>query len=306
MPIALRTKLDGRAALVTLVTWAALMSASAHAMAQDRLARGQYIFNLAGCEGCHTDKKNKGPRLGGGRAFKTDYGTFYSPNITPERTTGIGDWSFKNFKRALREGIAPDGSHYFPAFPYTSYTHMTDEDLTALWTYLQAQPAVTQTNSAHKLRAPFRWRWLMVFWNALYLDPGPKADWSRGRYIVEALSHCQECHTPRNMLGGYRRDMAFAGTKRNPEGIAIPNITPDPQTGVGKWKAPDFDMLLTIGMLPDGDFVGGVMSESVSHSTSKMTAQDRKSTIKHLQSLPPIHNPVKAPKAKETGGNEWD
>jgi len=303
---AANTTLRTPAVLAALVAGAALVFTALPAMAQDQLAQGEYIFNLAGCEGCHTDKKAKGPRLAGGRAFKTDYGTFFSPNITPDRDTGIGAWKFDDFKRALREGIAPDGAHYFPAFPYTSYTHMTDQDIAALWAYLQAQPAVAVANTPHDLSPPFGWRWLMAFWNLLYLDQGPKPDWDRGRYVAEALSHCHECHTPRNAIGGYQNKKAFAGTKSNPEGIAIPNITPDPETGVGKWTEGDFNMLFTIGMLPDGDFVGGVMSESVSHSTSKMTAEDRKALIRHLQALPSIHNQVKAPKAKVSGGNEWE
>ncbi|HEY9080968.1 c-type cytochrome [Magnetovibrio sp.] len=306
MPTALPLQAIYSAALATVVAGAALLSTHAPAFGQDSLAKGEYIFNLAGCEGCHTDKKNNGPRLAGGRAFKTDYGTFFSPNITPDPNTGIGKWTFDDFKRALREGIAPDGSHYFPAFPYTSYTHMTDDDIAALWAYMQAQPATNHVNTAHDLKAPFGWRWLMVFWNALYLDPGPKSDWDRGRYVTEALSHCHECHTPRNLLGGYQNDKAFAGTISNPEGITVPNITPDPDTGIGKWSEGDLKMLFTTGMLPDGDFVGGVMSESISHSTSKMTAQDRQALIRHLQSLPPVHNPVKAPKAKVSGGGDWN
>ena len=292
------------AALATFVAGAAFMTVSGQsaplqsppASTQEQRAKGEYIFNLAGCVGCHTDKKGGGARLAGGRPFKTDYGTFYAPNITPDADTGIGTWTFDQFRRAIREGIAPDGSHYFPAFPYTSYTHMTDQDLAALWSYLQVQPAVSQINREHDLRAPFSWRWLMIFWNTLYLDEGPKPEWDRGRYVAEALSHCHECHTPRTALGGTISAMAFAGTARNPEGIAIPNITPDKETGTGKWKEDDFDMLFSMGMLPDGDFVSGVMSESVSHSTSKMTADDRKALIRHIRALPPVHNLIKAKK----------
>lgn len=293
------------AALLTIVSGVVFAALPASAQTQDQRVQGEYIFNLAGCEGCHTDKKGNGKRLVGGRAFKTDYGTFYSPNITPDVQTGIGTWSFEDFRRAMREGLSPDGKHYFPAFPYTSYTHMSDHDLAALWVYLQAQPAFTRANQEHDLKAPFGWRWLMVFWNWLYLDQGPSTNWSRGRYVTEALSHCSECHTPRNFLGGYNAAQAYAGTSRNPEGIAIPNITPDPQTGIGKWKTADFDMLFTIGMLPDGDFVGGVMGESVSHSTSKMTPSDRKAMIEYLQSLAPVTNQIKSKKAKVSGDQEW-
>jgi len=272
---------------------------------QDLVADGEYIFNLAGCVGCHTDKKTKGPLLAGGRAFKTDFGTFFSPNITPDLDTGIGRWSFADFRSALRDGLRPDGAHYFPAFPYTSYTHMTDDDISALWAYLQAQPSVSQPNQAHQLKAPFGWRWLVGFWKILYFEKGPKPEWPRGRYIAEALSHCPECHTPRNWLGGQKTNMAYGGTKKNPEGLIIPNITPDLETGTGKWKTGDFDMLFSIGMLPDGDFVGGVMGESVSHSTSKMTLEDRKALITYLQSVAPVHNPVKPQKAEKSGTDAW-
>ena len=280
-------------------------AAPLYSYAQAPEISGEYIFNLAGCEGCHTDKKNNGPRLAGGRAFETDFGTFYSPNITPDVQTGIGVWTYADFKTAMRHGRAPDGSHYFPSFPYTSYTRMTDEDLKALWDYLKSQPGVTRENKDHDLSPPFGWRWTVRFWNWLYLDKGPEKGWSRGRYVAEALSHCHECHTPRGSLGGRDDDMAYAGTKRNPEGITVPNITPDPETGIGKWGAGDFDMLLTIGMLPDGDFVGGVMGESVSHSTSKMTPKDRQTLIDYLMNRPAIKNRVESKKSQQSQGDDW-
>ncbi|MEG3620271.1 cytochrome c [Magnetovibrio sp. PR-2] len=289
------------AALIVFALGATPMVTSAQAPG----VSGEYIFNLAGCEGCHTDKKNNGPRLAGGRAFETDFGTFYSPNITPDVATGVGVWTFADFEHAMRHGRAPDGSHYFPAFPYTSYTNMTQQDLEALWGYLKAQPSVSRKNKDHDLTPPFGWRWTVRFWNWLYLDKAPKPHWSRGRYVAEALSHCHECHTPRGPLGARDDDMAYAGTKRNLEGITIPNITPDKETGVGKWGAGDFDMLFTIGMLPDGDFVGGVMGESVSHSTSKMTLKDRAALIEYLMSRPPIQNRVETQKALQSQGSEW-
>lgn len=277
------------------------------AQATDALAlsRGEYMFNLAGCEGCHTDKKNNGERLVGGRAFATDFGTFYSPNITPDVATGIGSWTLADFTNALRHGKAPDGSNYFPAFPYPAYTHMSDDDVSDLWTYLRAQPAITHANQAHDLQPPFGWRWLVTAWNWLYLDPGPTSDWSRGRYLAEALAHCHECHTPRNMLGARNDAMAYAGTPRNPEGITVPNITPDVETGIGKWSAGELNQLFSLGMLPDGDFVGGVMAESVSHATSKMTPADRQALIEYLSTLPPIHNRVKVEKSSKTNTQDW-
>lgn len=142
------------AVLTTLVFGAAIALPPFESQAQNLLSKGEYIFNLAGCEGCHTDKKGGGQRLVGGRAFKTDFGTFYSPNITPDLNTGIGKWTHDDFSRALRHGIAPDGSNYFPIFPYTSYTKMSGQDIHALWTYLQDQTPIAQANRDHDLKAP--------------------------------------------------------------------------------------------------------------------------------------------------------
>ena len=280
-------------------------SADAPAAPAAQLQRGTYVYHLGGCEGCHTDKKGNGPVLAGGRAFKTDFGTFYSPNITPDASTGIGRWTFEDFKNAMRHGEAPDGSNYFPAFPYTSYTHMTDRDLEDLWAYLSAQPAVDQANRDHDLKPVFGWRWLVTFWNWLYLDTGPKPDWPRGHYVAEALSHCHECHTPRDMLGGRDDANAYAGTPRNPEGLKVPNVTPHDETGIGKWSDGDLKMLFTIGMLPDGDFVGGVMAESVTHATSKMTDADRQALIEYLRALPPVENQIGKKKSGNSGDSEW-
>ena len=296
-------------ALATLVVGAVFVLSPAQSAELDQRAgqrdRGEYIFHLSGCVGCHTDKKGGGKFLAGGRPFKTDFGTFYSPNITPDQKTGLGDWTFENFQTALRDGVSPSGENYFPSFPYTSYTHMTTGDIKDLWVYLQSIPKVERANQDHDLNMPYGWRWTVTIWKALYLDKGAKPDWSRGRYVTEALAHCQECHTPRNFLGGSKGQMAFAGTKRNPEGVVIPNITPDKKTGVGKWDSSDFDLLFTIGMLPDTDFVGGAMSESISHTTSKMTKQDRQAMIKYLNQVNPIENRIKAKKAPETNDEEW-
>src|SRR5690606_23286716 len=174
----------------------------------DAVRRGEYVFNAAGCLGCHTDAKGGGKPLAGGRPLETPFGVFYAPNITPDPATGIGTWSLDDFRRALRDGEMPSGEAYYPSFPYTSLPGMSDADIADLFAYLKTREPVVRPNRAHELRFPFGWRFLMRFWRALYFESGPlepvtdqSPEWNRGRYLVEALGHCAECHTPRNALG---------------------------------------------------------------------------------------------------------
>lgn len=257
-------------------------------------ARGQYVFQAAGCLGCHTNEKGGGAPLAGGRALATPFGTFYTPNITPDPTHGIGRWSEEAFLRAFRHGEGPDGTSLFPAFPYPSYTRMTDGDLRDLRAYLMAQPAVAAPNRPHDLSAPFGWRFLLPVWQALYLTPGPLADdssrppdWNRGRYLSEALGHCQECHTPRGWMGGMDTARAYAGNPAGPEGGKVPNITPS-KKGIGGWSESDIVLFLEMGMMPDGDFAGGAMAEVIRNSTARLTAEDRRAIAVYLMSLPPL------------------
>ncbi len=275
--------------------------------ADDTLTRGAYVFQAAGCVGCHTDLPKKGPRLAGGRAFKTPFGTFYSPNITPHPEYGIGAWTEADFLRALRDGVGPGGSHYFPVFPYTSYTKMTDSDARALWAYLRDQDPWDRANRDHEVSFPFGWRFLMTFWKLLFFDAGAfqpdaskDAAWNRGAYLVNALGHCGECHTPRNPFGAVDSDMYLAGTTEGPEGDKVPNITPDPETGLGKWSAEDLDGLLSLGMTPDADFVGSSMGEVIENTTGKLTSEDRAAMIAYLRSLPPIRHDLR----KKKNGNQ--
>ena len=258
----------------------------------EAVARGEYVFTAAGCLGCHTAKG--GERLAGGRALETPFGTFYPPNITPHPEQGIGGWSEAEFVRALREGVGPDGTRYFPAFPYTSYTHMSDADLHDLKAYLDVQAPSARENRSHDLSAPFGWRFLLPVWQALFLDAdelppeeGRDPAWHRGRYLVRALGHCGECHTPRNMLGAMERDGFLAGSAAGPESEPVPNITQDPEHGIGSWSQGDIAFLLEIGMLPDGDFVGGGMNEVVEQETSKLTPEDREAIAAYLLTVPP-------------------
>ncbi len=287
-------------ALLLLVAGA--LSAPAHAQDAAAVSRGEYVFRAAGCLGCHTDVKKRGPALAGGRALATPFGTFYGPNITPDPDHGIGGWSDKDFARALREGVAPDGSHYFPAFPYTSFTRMTDGDIRDLKAYLFAQPPVPRPNTPHDLQFPFGWRFLVTFWKWLYFLPGPMeaqadkpASWNRGAYLAQALGHCGECHTPRDRLGGMKDDMLFAGTNEGTEGGTVPNITPEPETGIGKWSTDDVLFLLQIGLTPEGDVVGAQMGEVV-EGTGKLTPEDRSAIAEFLRALAPIRNRIEKKK----------
>ena len=257
--------------------------------------QGKFLFSAAGCQGCHTDVKNKGKVLAGGRAFKTPFGTYYSPNITPDKTHGIGAWSDTDFARALRDGLSPQGGHYFPVFPYPSYSGMTDRDILNLKSYLFSVPPVAKANRDHDIKFPFGWRFSVYFWKMLFFKSGPfqadqsqSIEWNRGAYLVRHLTHCGECHSPRNALGGIDKSREMAGTADGPEGGIIPNITPDKETGLGQWSDDEIVDLLSTGGLPDGDFVGDTMAEVVENSTEKLAPGDIAAIITYLKSLPPI------------------
>ena len=262
----------------------------------DPVLRGAYIFQLAGCLGCHTDEKGGGDRLAGGRALVTPFGTFRSPNITPDPTHGIGNWSEESFIAALRSGRDPHGSPLYPAFPYASYTRMTDGDLKDLWAYLKTQPASPTPDQDHDLSFPFSIRTGLVFWQWLNLPlVGPEAPvegkseaWHRGRYLVDALAHCAECHSPRDFLGGLDSDRYLAGNPDGVDGDRVPNITPAEKGGIGKWSPGDLSLFLRIGMLPNGDVAGGAMAEVVRNSTSHLTDSDMEAMITYLRDIPAL------------------
>lgn len=293
-----------------LVLWPAIARAAEHDPAADAVRRGEYIFQAAGCYGCHTDVKGKGAALAGGAALETPFGAFYAPNITPDKTHGLGDWSLADFRRALRQGLSPAGDAYYPVFPYTAYTGMTDADSADLWAYLSSLPAVDRADKPHELGFPFNMRWLAnSFWRALYFeaaayDPGAAPDgtadaeaWRRGGYLVTVLGHCGECHTPRGRLGAVDRKLPLAGNPEGPEGDPVPNITPHEATGIGGWSAGDIAFYLDIGMDPDGDFAGGAMADIIKHSTAPLTAEDRRAIAAYLKSVPPADSKI-APKPK--------
>jgi mono/diheme cytochrome c family protein len=274
-----------------------LLTVPAGAAEPDAIARGAYLANAADCEACHTDRRHGGQLYAGGRALATPFGTFYSPNITPDPETGIGRWSDEQFLHALRDGVRPDGANYFPVFPYPSFTKITDADARAIKAYLFSLPAVRQANRTHDVSFPVSWRFLQSGWKLLFFNPGPfrpeperSEAYNRGAYLVSALAHCGECHTPRNWFGANEPDRFLAGNPDGPDGKEVPNITPDRKTGIGNWTEDDITGVLTDGHTPDLDQVGGAMAEVVK-STARLTDADRRAIAVFLQSVPAVPSP---------------
>ena len=202
--------------------------------------------------------------------------------------------------RALREGVRPDGASYYPAFPYPSFTKIADADALAIKAYLFSVPPVHQSNRMHDLRFPFNWRFLLRAWKLLFFHPGRfqpnperSAAYNRGAYLVTAVAHCGECHTPRNWLGATEPNRFLAGTAHGPDGKPVPNITSDRATGIGSWSVDDIATLLKDGQKPDFDFVGGAMGEIV-NDTAKLDDRDRRAIAVYLKSLPAIPSPQAA------------
>ena len=263
---------------------------------QSLIEKGKYIFHATGGCNCHTDTKNDGEFLSGGRAIETPFGTFYGTNITPDPATGIGKWSDEDFIRAMTKGLSPEGDHYFPVFPYTSFHNITRNDLLALKAYLFSVPAVSQNNLPHDLLLPFG-RHVLIFWKNVVWSPQPfisnpekTKSWNRGAYIAQALAHCGECHTPRNLLGGLKYYMHFAGSNKGPEGELAPNITPHKKTGIGDWNRVDISYFLESGMKPDGDDTQGLMLEVIEHGYYYLELEDLDALAEYLISLLPIEN----------------
>ncbi len=266
----------------------------------DPLARGKYLAVAADCEACHTSEG--GTPFAGGRPIETDFGTIYSPNITPDPETGIGSWSDADFLRAVHEGIAEDGTRLYPAFPYASYTYLTDEDVLAIKAYLFSLPAVKNTTPANTLRWPYNQRGLMAIWSKLY-NPGtrfqPVADrtpsWNRGAYLAEALGHCGECHTPRTMLQALDNRRKFAGGMA--EGWRAYNLSSDKESGIGTWSQQDLESYLKTGHSMDRGSAFGPMAQAVHLSFQKLTPSDVSAIVEYVRSVPPVSTPdLPAPK----------
>jgi len=268
-----------------------LLLAPGIAFAQGDAKRGEYLARAGGCVGCHTEDKEGAVPYAGGRALKTPFGTFYGPNITPDKKEGIGGWTEADFMRALRQCERPDGSNFFPAFPYPSFTKITDGDMRDLWAYLRTLPPSAKPSREHDLWFFFGWRWTVTFWKWFFFTPGafsniPGASEivNRGAYLVQALGHCGECHTPRNFLGGPKSSRFLAGGK-GPDGKNIPNITP---TELKKQSDKELKDVLTTGLTPDGDVLAESMSEVVKNTISQLMPADLDALIAYLRTIPPL------------------
>lgn len=263
------------------------------------IANGELLFHAGGCASCHAAEGGDKTRLSGGHRLGSPFGIFIAPNISPHRQDGIGAWSVTDFVRAMSSGVAPDGSHYFPAFPYTSYWQMPVQDVADIFGYIMTLPAVAGRAPAHEVDFPFSIRRLLGGWKLLFFagsplqaqapfqpDPARSTSWNRGRYLVEGPSHCAECHSPRNILGGIIADKRMSGGP-DPAGKGyVPNITPH-ATGIGGWSKGDIVELLTTGFTPEFDSVGSNM-KAVVDNTAKLPASDREAIAEYLLSLKPV------------------
>ncbi len=254
------------------------------------IQRGQYLAQIGNCMGCHTAPG--GAPYAGGRAIPTPYGTFFGPNITPDPTTGIGEWSADDFWRALHNGKGRDGRLLYPAFPYPTYTYVSRADADALFAFLRSLPSVEQANQAHELQFPYSQRWLLSFWRAAHFRPGqlePEAgqseQWLRGRYLVEGLAHCAECHTPRSRWGGLDHALHLQGGVIPGLNWYATPLTGDQATGLGNWSVSDIAQLLQSG-LSAHSHVAGPMAESVYWGYQFLTDEDALAIGTYLKTLP--------------------
>ena len=257
--------------------------------------RGRIIFAAGDCASCHASPgQSDRLKLGGGLALASPFGTFRVPNISMDVEDGIGTWRTTDLANALRSGVSPSGKHYYPVFPYSSYTHMETADVQDLMAYLRTLPAVSGKVPPHEIGLPFRIRRGVSFWKALFFQPGPlppdpnrDATWHRGRYLVEAVAHCGECHSTRNIFGAVKQSTRFAGAP-DPEGTGfIPNITPQ---RIGDWSERQLVEMLKSGWTPNHGRVGSSMT-SVVTNTASLTDNDRSAIAAYIRTLPAIPTP---------------
>lgn len=282
-------------ALVLLATRPASLQVSVLPQHEPDPANGQRLLHAGGCVSCHISETgvSDSPLLGGGLEMDTPFGIFRVPNISPHPTSGIGGWTNLDFINAMHLGVSPQRRHYYPAFPYASYVHMSFEDLIDLKSYLDTLPLVDKKPAGHSLKFPWNVRvgigiWKLFNLDASFITPvnGENGLLEHGRYLVEGPGHCGECHTARNWMGGLDKQRWLAGAP-SPEGEGrVPNITPG-GNGLADWTAGDIEYYLATGFTPDFDTAGGAMVE-VQENMAQLTAQDRAAIAAYLKSIPPL------------------
>ncbi|HUA79964.1 MAG TPA: cytochrome c [Dyella sp.] len=252
------------------------------------VARGEYLARAADCVACHTAPG--GVPFAGGTAFTLPFGTIYSPNITPDKNTGIGNWSDDDFVRAMHAGVDKDGRPLYPAFPYTSYSALSRDDILAIKAYLFSLPAVQSPARKNELSFPFNQRWTLSMWNALFLkkqrfqpEQGKSEAWNRGAYLATALGHCGECHTPRNLAFAMKTGEALAGEAL--QGWKAYNITSDKEHGIGQWSDQQLADYLSKGHAAGRGTASGPMSEVVQNSLQYLTPSDVAALVTYLKDV---------------------
>jgi mono/diheme cytochrome c family protein len=278
--------------------------------------RGAYLARAADCMVCHTTQGGK--EYAGGLGFKLPFGTLYSTNITPDKETGIGNYSDQDFLNALHRGTRRDGARLYPAMPYTSYTYITDADALAIKAYLFSLAPVRAAPPANTLTFPFNQRWAMAFWSALFKpdtrfepDTSKTPEWNRGAYLAEALAHCGECHTPRNLAFALNNRKKFGGALT--AGWRAFNISSDKATGLGAWSDDDIFSYLSTGHAAGHGTASGPMGEAVDQSFSKLAPEDIRAMVTYLRSVPaiasadlPATTAPAAPASHKDGGSTPD
>jgi len=262
------------------------------------LERGAYLVRIGACMGCHTAVG--GPVLAGGGEVRTPFGVFHAPNLTPDEATGLGRWSRDDFRRAMRHGIAPGGRLLYPAFPYEQYTFMRLEDVDAIYHYLRSLPAVEQPAPSHALRFPYGSPAALALWRGLYFQPAAAGEaesaaashapsapaWEQGRYLVQAVTHCAACHSPRNGLGALGGGQRLEGGLMPHEGWTAPSLLDSREAGVQHWPVSDVVRLLQTGSTEAGATAAGPMADAVFWSTQYLADSDARAVALYLQSLP--------------------
>lgn len=271
-------------------------AASSGDQAESLVERGRYLARAGNCVSCHTAAGGKA--FAGGLAFETPFGKLYSTNITPDPDTGIGKWTEEQFTRAVREGVRPDGAHLYPAFPYTAYTKMSDEDVSALFAYLKVIKPVNAKTPENEMSFPANQRWALGVWKTLYFDEGrfeadasQSEEWNRGAYLVEGLGHCSACHSPRNFMGAEKASMAMTGGEYNDKVAtgeirqwSAPNLTSAPN-GLGPWPVEEVAAYLKTGRNAYSE-THGPMNEVIMNSTRHLSDADTKAMAVYLKGLP--------------------